>query len=120
MSWNGLFGEYLPLARLSDEVADIVPKSVDLLEQLALDVAEKYCGDFALDDCMRIFSIHRRLLSGAPLRYDYVAYGGAKKNVEHQCSHRAVGAHAGSDARWSGGAQRCALRFGLGGHRASG
>jgi hypothetical protein len=112
VSWNGLFGDYLPLARLSDEVAGIVPKSVDLLEQLALDVAavfpekrwktaglslgkvyasfgdefdlgEKYRGDSAVDDCMRIFSIYRRLLSGTPLQYDYVAYGGAKKIVEH-------------------------------------
>ncbi|AXK46623.1 hypothetical protein [Brachybacterium saurashtrense] len=131
VSWNGLFGDYLPLARLSDKVAGILPKSVDLLEQLALDVAdmfpekrwktaglslgkvyvsfgdefdlgEKYRGDSALDDCMRIFSIYRRLLSGTPLRYDYVAYGGAKKIVEHHAviapSERTLAAMRGGPA----------------------
>lgn len=103
VSWNGLFGDYLPLARLSDEVTGIVPKSVDLLRQLALDVADtfpekerpwgglqlgkvygsfgdeqglgdKYRGDSALDDCWRIFSVYRKLMAGHPLHYEHVAY----------------------------------------------
>lgn len=131
LSWNGLFGDYLPLARLSDEVAGIVPTSVDLLEQLALDVVdvfpgkrwktaglslrkvsasfgdefdlgEKYRGDPALADCLRIFSIYRKLLSGAPLQYDYVAYGGSKKLVEHHAviapSERTLAAMRGGPA----------------------
>ena len=121
----------LPLAHLSDEVAGIVPKSVGLLEQLALhladvfpekpwktaglslgkvyasfgdefDLGEKYRGDSAIDDCMRIFSIYRRLLLGTPLRYDYVAYGGARRIVEHHAviapSERTLAAMRGGPA----------------------
>jgi len=108
VSWNGLFGDYLPLARLSDDVAGILPKSVDLFRQLTLDVADvfpekkrpsgglrlgkvyesfgdefglgdKYPGDSALGDCWRIFSIYRKLLAGEPLHYEHVGYSGSMK-----------------------------------------
>lgn len=112
VSWNGLFGDYLPLARLSDEVAGIVPLSVDLQRQLALDVEDvfpakkawpgiglgleqvyssfgdeydfgrKYRGDSALDDCFRIFSICRRLLAGESLRYEHVVRRGPVNVVD--------------------------------------
>ncbi|WP_460004073.1 hypothetical protein [Microbacterium xylanilyticum] len=112
VSWNGLFGDYLPLARLSDEVAGIVPLSVDLQRQLSLDVEDvfpakkawpgiglgleqvyssfgdefdigrKYRGDSTLDDCFRIFSIYRRLLAGEPLRYEHVVRRGPVNIVD--------------------------------------
>lgn len=111
VSWNGLFGDYLPLARLSDEVAPLVPKSVDLLRQLALDVADvfpekkrpwaglqlgkvyqdlgddfalggKYRGDSALDDCWRMLSIYTKVLGGAQLLYEHAAYRRAHKVVD--------------------------------------
>ncbi|WP_242089951.1 hypothetical protein [Microbacterium lacticum] len=113
VSWNGLFGDYLPLARLSDQVAGILPKSVDLLRQLALDVAdvfpdkkrawgglqlEKMCasfgddlglggkhrGDAALDDCWRMYSVYERLTAREPLRYEHVAYSGARKVIYYR------------------------------------
>lgn len=112
VSWNGLFGDYLPLARLSDEAAGIVPLSVDLQRQLALDVEDvfpakkawpgiglgleqvyssfgdeydlgrKYRGDSTLDDCYRIFSIYRKLLAGEQLRYEHIVRRGSVNIVD--------------------------------------
>lgn len=106
VSWNGLFGDYLPLARLSDEVAGILPLSVDLQRQLALDVEDvfpaksawpgigldlervydsfgdeyglgrKYRGDPAIEDCYRMFSIYRKMLNGEPMNYEHVVRRG--------------------------------------------
>lgn len=115
LSWNGLFGDYLPLARLSDEITRVAPISVDIQHQLALDVLDvfpdkkyptagltlgkvynamgdelhlgnKYRQDSALDDCWRMFSIYCNLLNGQKLPYDYVAYGGSKKLVDHHAT----------------------------------
>lgn len=112
VSWNGLFGDYLPLARLSDDVAGILPKSVDLQHQLALDVEDvfpakgarpgiglglgkvydsfgdeselgrKYRGDAALDDCYRMFSVYRHLNAGEPLRYEHIVRRGPVNIIE--------------------------------------
>lgn len=112
VSWNGLFGDYLPLARLSDEVAGILPTSVDLQHHLALDVervfptksawpgiglglgkvydsygddyelGRKHRGDAALDDCYRMLSIYRRLMGGESLRYEHVVRRGPVNIVD--------------------------------------